>query len=301
MKQRMPSIYNNGNCRLCHTEEEDNAHMWSCHKSKAKREDIILHTVIANIENHLAQTDQIGYDNNRSTIRKAIECISALRIQEYNPYETKKALTKIYRQAYGTVNEIKIDEILAQGELIKFHHLCRGFAPEAIEHLIEILTLSIQQYREGIDRTTQTKSSLKAARKLYKAILEGIIKNAKEEIWKPRCDATIAWEKTYRITKKIKTNKRARAEYETIERIERVNDLPDQEHNEMNNGEPGRVDGDNTDDEPEEERNHTKPDRKKRKIADLEYTAGFHVAVLAGRVPIHRLVNPSKKGNMKGR
>ena len=85
MKLRLPGVYTNGNCRLCQTTEEDNAHMWSCENAKAKREFIILNKIIANIEKHLAKTDQIGYNNNRATVRKAIDCISALRLQEHNP------------------------------------------------------------------------------------------------------------------------------------------------------------------------------------------------------------------------
>ena len=300
MKQRLPGIYTNGNCRLCHTVKEDNVHMWSCRKAKAKRESIILNKIIANIEKHLAQTDQIGFNNNRATIRKAIECINALRLQDHNPYVTGIALTKLYTKAYGFANETEIEELLIQGELIQFHHLCRGFAPEALSQLLKILTLSVQQNHEGIDRTSQKTRSFKAADKLFNTLLEDTIKTAKEEIWKSRCDTTIAWEKVHRITKQIKTNKRARAEFELDEEPDGENDGMNQAPDRNTTRIPVRVDGDNTDDE-EELTHNTKHDKKKRKIANLEHTAGFHELVLAGKVPIHRLVNPSKKGNMKGR
>ena len=213
---------------------------------------------------------------------------------------TRIALTKRYTQAYGLANETEIEEILLQGELIQFQHLCRGFAPEAFSQLLKLLTLSVQSTCEEIDRTSQKTRSFKAADKLFKALLEDTIKIAREEIWKSRCDITIAWEKVQRITKQIKTNKRARAEFEPDEEPDGENDVMHQALDGNTIRVPVRVDGDNTDDE-EEPTHNTKHDKKKRKIANLEHTAGFHVSVLTGRVPIHRLVNPSKKGNMKGR
>jgi hypothetical protein len=208
MKQRMPNIYPDEKCRCCNNSIEDNIHMWTCETSKDIRDDIIFENIIPEITKHRKSTNTIGYDINKSEIHQAMQILNVFRDEEYSPTTSYEALEKLYKKAHGvSTHSTEITKIKTQGKLIQFHHLCRGIAPDSLERLLEIISMAIQTRREGPDRQKQINETRAKTNKLFIKILDDIIDFAKEEIWKPRCDRTIEWEKTRGIHQKHKRNK----------------------------------------------------------------------------------------------
>jgi ribonuclease HI len=317
MKRRMPRLIRNHRCRCCNHSKEDNEHMWNCAEAKEVRDTIRLEVSRTSIENYLRKINPTEYNLNREKIRHALQSMSVFRDNSYDEINTRTAVTHFYHLVNGKRKQVNIETILDQGELTHFQHLCRGFAPTHLLKLIELLSISLQPFREEHDRKAHKAYCISDSKKFYITLLEQIIADSRKELWVIRCEITKEWEKAQGIEQKHIMNKRDRTIYEdTLSQLdeEGIGNPDNQEENEedkedddydmipaIENNHPRRVDGDNTDDDSEEEAQLPRPSKKKLKVQNEQNTTTVHLSILAGQVPNNSWTNPSKKGNIKGR
>jgi len=245
LHRRAPDTYLSPFCKLCTRAQETNEHMYECQEADEARTTIIK-GAIRLIMDALIKLKPNQTVEDQQIIKSALRSITFFRKANHDQNDTQNTLTNLCNIANTNTAEADVKRIVEQSNLVKLHHVCKGIAPSFIKEIILLL---------GLFLTNKNPSkSIKTANQTFSKVLKYISTEAREQIWKPRCEAMAEWEKTQGISKAIKRNLAARQQHEAEIYLA-----------------PDRLDTD--DEEAEGQRRKRPPKRKRIHRADVDMAA----------------------------
>lgn len=211
MYERMPLTYNTPYCARCRKEPETNKHMWMCEKATEGRHHVRKRT--RNYAKKAFKRKRPTISKHQlSQISKMMSAIKALRTETYDEEDTKAALRRMIRPQFDGDVDAYVDDILKDGQQVEHYHLCTGKSPRVFRTILDEISKHVMATTQG-DRKKET-ATIKFARELRQGILEEIVTESYEKIWKERCSDAVEWELENGITQEIKTNTKKRKKRE---------------------------------------------------------------------------------------
>ena len=202
MKQRNTLLYPSSNCIQCETQTpETNEHLWECPSTESTRTDIFkeaLTHITKPINKILLQFKIHNTTQIISTIQQAFKIFPAFG-NNNTPAERAQFILSYIPKV--TPEEIQND--INTCKKITQHRLFQGLVFQIIEQMTLgslhfAATLSYHN-QEAYSRLT-TMISKQCHISLTSSMIQFINSAGIKQIWKPRCNAVIEWEKTQNIT-----------------------------------------------------------------------------------------------------
>jgi len=205
LNRRAPNTYLSPYCKLCTHAQETNEHMYECQTADEARH-IIIKGAKRIIKDALIKLKPNQTIEDKQMIKATLRTIHFFRNDDYDPTTTYDTITQLHNITNSNTTVNDVNRLIEQSNLVQFHHLCTGIAPTFIKAIILQLGLYVTNKNQS--------KSIKNANQTFSKVLKFITTQARETIWKPRCEAMVEWEKTQGISKAIKRNLAARQQHE---------------------------------------------------------------------------------------
>jgi ribonuclease HI len=185
---RRPDLYPNDICRQCEEETEDNEHIWTCRVSRPAQSGIW--TEALGLLSGWGEISARHYNKEREKKRKLGEKppqeIVWLRPRTR---DCREALIRVVNGTGLREEEEEAQEHTARDDRWMAYHLYRGLVPKALTK------------EWGKVFKNMPESVVQHTCRLFCRFVE---REARETLWKPRCEATVEWEKENGITQRQK-------------------------------------------------------------------------------------------------